>query len=166
MTFTPNDVALLGITLLIGLFIGLMVSGRGKYKRLWRDERQAHTVTRRDRDARVAAANDRIAEQDRQNGPIGAGTAAAIGGAVRGRDDLTRIRTISANDEIVLNEAGYHRFRQIATLTTDQQAMLEARLGRQPGLIVRDEWPEQARLLEANHTDEHVRRFEKRKTAV
>lgn len=166
MIFTLNDLALLGITLLIGLFIGLMVSGRGKYKRLWRDERRAHEETRNDRDTRIAAANARIAQQDSRHGAIGAGTAAARGGAGHGRDDLTRIRTISGNDEIALNEAGYHRFTQIASLNSEQRATLEARLGRQPGLIARDEWSEQARLLDAGKSDEHMRRFDKRKTAV
>ena len=157
MIFNLNDLALLGITLLIGLFVGLMISGRGKYKRLWRDERNAHEQTRQDRDTRIAAANARIAQQDRQHGSFGAGTAAAVGGAVRGRDDLTCIRTISSSDEIVLNEAGYHRFSQIASLSTEQEATLEARLGLEPGHIAKEQWREQAKLLKGGKTEEHQR---------
>ena len=36
MSFTPNEIALLLVALLAGLVLGLMMSGRGKYKRLWR----------------------------------------------------------------------------------------------------------------------------------
>lgn len=166
MIFTLNQIALLLVALLIGLILGLMSSGRGKYKRLWRDEQIAHRQTIRDREARATAANERIAELERQSGPIGRGTATAVAGATAGRDDLTRLRTISAQDEIVLNEAGYHRFSQIAGLNAEQQATLEARLGRQPGLIARDDWPEQARLLAAGRDDEHARLYDRRKTAV
>ena len=42
MSFTMNDLALLLIALIIGWILGLMMSGRGKYKRLWRDEQIAH----------------------------------------------------------------------------------------------------------------------------
>ncbi len=102
MSFTMNDLALLLIALIIGWILGLMMSGRGKYKRLWRDEQIAHrTVLQerdeaiRDRDARIEAANARIAELERHSGPIGPGTAAAVGGAVHGRDDLSRIKGLS-----------------------------------------------------------------------
>ena len=72
MSFTMNDLALLLIALIVGWLLGLMMSGRGKYKRLWRDEQIAHrTVLKerdgaiRERDARIEAANARIAELER-----------------------------------------------------------------------------------------------------
>ncbi|MDI1294418.1 MAG: hypothetical protein PSY12_00740 [bacterium] len=165
MTFTLNEIALLGVALLIGLVLGLMISGRGKYKRLWRDEQIAHRQTIKDRDARIDGANARITELE-QRGPINAGTATAVAGGVHGRDALTRIHTVSPQDEIALNEAGYHRYSQIAALNDEQQATLEARLGRQPGLITRDEWREQARLLDAGRGDDHSRIYARRKTPV
>ena len=45
MAFTLNEIILLVIALLVGLVLGLMMSGRGKYKRLWRDEQMAHRQT-------------------------------------------------------------------------------------------------------------------------
>ncbi|MDX3900460.1 MAG: hypothetical protein QHC40_08135 [Sphingobium sp.] len=166
MTFTPNEIVLLGIMFLIGLILGLMISGRGKYKRLWRDELASHRLTAKDRDTRIAAANARIAELETHRGPTDPGTATAVAGAGHGRDDLTLIRTISAQDEIALNEAGYHRYSQIAAMNAEQQATIEARLGRMPGLIARDEWPAQAQLLAAGKRDEHLKLYERRKTPV
>ena len=92
MSFTLNELALLLIALVVGWLLGLMMSGRGKYHRLYRDEEIAHRnavkerdAALRERDARIEAANVRIAELERQSGPIGPGTATAVGGAVHGR---------------------------------------------------------------------------------
>jgi predicted flap endonuclease-1-like 5' DNA nuclease len=142
MAFTLNEISLLVIALIAGLLIGLMLSGRGKYKRLWRDEQMAHRQTIRDRDARLAAAPAATARDD--------GT---------GRDELTRIRGISAKDAAALHEAGYHRYDQIGAMSDEQQAALEARLGREPGTIAREEWRTQARLLETGKVREHERRY-------
>ncbi|WP_150292407.1 hypothetical protein [Sphingobium estronivorans] len=166
MTFTLNDIALLLIALLAGLVLGLMASGRGKYKRYWRDEQLAHRQAIRDRDARLAAAQERIAELERHPGPIGPGTAEAVAGAVHGRDNLSRINGITPQDEIALNEAGYHRYRQIAGISAEQEAALETRLGLKQGIIAREEWREQARLLAERKDDEHARLFEHRTTRV
>lgn len=159
MSFTMNDVALLAIVLLVGLLLGLMMSGRGKYRRLWRDEQIAHRQTIKDRDMRIEAANARISELDRQSGPIGTGTATAVAGAARGRDDLSRISGISQQQEIALNEAGYHRYGQIAALNAEQEATLEARLGLKPGTIADEDWRGQALSFEQGHQNGPKRRF-------
>eukprot|EP00456_Euglypha_rotunda_P041395 TRINITY_DN32124_c0_g1_i3.p1 TRINITY_DN32124_c0_g1~~TRINITY_DN32124_c0_g1_i3.p1 ORF type:complete len:167 (-),score=50.57 TRINITY_DN32124_c0_g1_i3:10-510(-) len=144
MSFTLNQLALLLIALAVGWLLGLIMSGRGKYRRLWRDEQIAHHAAIKERDARVEAANARIAELERQSGPIGPGTATAVGGAVHGRDDLSRINGISQAQEVALNEAGYHRYGQIAALNGEQEATLEARLGLKPGTITQEDWRGQA----------------------
>jgi predicted flap endonuclease-1-like 5' DNA nuclease len=141
MAFTLNQIILLVIALLVGLVLGLMMSGRGKYKRLWRDEQMAHRQTVRDRDARVAAAP------------------AAVSDDGTGHDDLTRIRGVSVQDAAALHEAGYHRYDQIGGMSDEQQATLEARLGREPGTIAREEWRTQARLLGTGKVREHERRY-------
>lgn len=166
MSFTLNEIALLLIALLVGLVLGLMVSGRGKYKGYWRDEQLAHRQAIKDRDARLTAAQERIAELERQSGPIGPGTATAVAGAVHGRDDLSRIRGITPQDEIALNEAGYHRYVQVAAISSEQEATLETRLGLKAGVISREEWREQARLLHAHKDDEHARLYEHRASPV
>ena len=149
MSFTMNELALLLIALAVGWLLGLMMSGRGKYRQLWRDEQIAHRTAIKERDARIEAANTRIAELERQSaGPIGPGTAAAVAGAVHGRDDLSRIRGISQAQEVSLNEAGYHRFGQIAAINGEQEATLEARLGLKPGTITHEDWRGQAVELE------------------
>ena len=145
MAFTLNEISLLVIALAIGLVIGLMISGRGKYKRLWRDERLAHRETIKERDGRLAAvASDRRAE------------AGDIPGE---QNDLTRIRGISANDAAELKAAGYHSYAQLGSIDREEQAALESRLGREPGTIDREEWRLQARLLEAGKVREHERRY-------
>ncbi|AEG48523.1 hypothetical protein Sphch_0829 [Sphingobium chlorophenolicum L-1] len=166
MTFTLNEIALLAIALLVGLVLGLIMSGRGKYRRYWRDEQSAHGRTINDRDARLTAAQERIAELERQSGPIGPGTAEAVAGAVHGRDNLSRIHGITPQDEIALNEAGYHRYGQIAAMGSEQEATLETRLGLKPGVIAREEWREQARLLDARKDEEHARLYQRRATHV
>ncbi|WP_420142932.1 hypothetical protein [Sphingobium sp.] len=145
MSFNLNMLALLLVMLAIGWILGLMMSGRGKYRRLWQDEQAVHRAAVKDRDARIEAANVRIAELERQQAaPIGAGTATAVSGAVHGRDDLSRIKGISQAQELALNEAGYHRFGQIAAINAEQEATLEARLGLAPGTIGREDWRGQA----------------------
>lgn len=158
MNFTMNDLALLVIALLIGWILGLMMSGRGKFKRLWQEERIAHRTGIKDRDARLEAANARIVELERQRpapvaapvaaGGLAAGTAGAAAAGVHGRDDLSRISGISQREEVALNEAGYHSYGQIAAISAEQEATLEARLGLKPGTIARDDWRGQALALE------------------
>lgn len=166
MSFTLNDIALQLIALLAGVILGLMVSGRGKFKRLWRDEQRAHREAIENRDTLISASNKRIAEMDRQSGPIDPGTASAVTGMVKGRDDLSRIRGVSGQQEILLNEAGYHRYDQIAALNAEQEATVEARLGLQPGTIAHDEWREQARLLVTDGHDAHDQRYVRPGTPV
>lgn len=145
MSFTLNDIALLLVALAIGLILGLMMSGRGKYRRAWRDEQAAHRAMVKDRDAQLEAANARIVELEKRTVPVGA---APVAGVAAERDDLSRIKGLSQAQEVSLNEAGYQRYGQIAALNGEQEAALEARLGLTPGTITRENWREQARALE------------------
>ena len=127
MSFTLNDIALLLIALVIGLIFGLMMSGRGKYRRAWRDEQLLHRQSVKERDTRIEAAETRVRELERQAVPVGAGAAGvAAASATHERDDLSRINGISQA----------------------QEAALEARLGLRPGTIVQEDWRGQARTLE------------------
>jgi len=151
MSFTLNDIALLLVALTIGLILGLMMSGRGKYRRAWRVEQAAHRAMVKDRDAQLTAANARITDLERRTVPVGAVAAAPVAAAdVAARDDLSRIKGISQAQELSLNEAGYQRYGQIAALDGEQEAALEARLGLTPGTIARENWREQARELDGS----------------
>ena len=145
MAFSLNEILLLVIALCFGLVLGLMVSGRGKYKRLWREEHLAHRQTIKDRDERLSAAV--------------APTTVATASHEVGSDNLTLIRGITSQDAAALHDSGYHSYRQIGAMNDEQQATLEARLGREPGTIARQEWRVQARLLDTGKVREHERRY-------
>ena len=166
MIFTPNEIALLVIALLIGLLLGLIMSGRGKYKRYWREEQLAHAQAVKDRDARLTASQERIAELERQSVPAHGGAAPGTIQRAHDRDDFSRIRGITPQDEIALNEAGYHRYDQIAAISAEQEAELETRMGLKRGVISREEWREQARLLDTRTDHGHARVHDHRGTPV
>lgn len=147
MSFTMNQLALLLIALLIGMVLGLMLSGRGKYKRLWRDERQAHADAVKAQEARIRDSDARIAELERAR----PATAAPMLGSDGARDDLSRIKGIDSSRASALNEAGYHRYDQIAGMTAEQEAMMESRLGLAPGTIAQEDWRGQAIDLSNGH---------------
>ena len=145
MAFTLNEILLIVIALFFGLVLGLMVSGRGKYKRLWREEQLMHRQTIKDRDAHISAA--------------AAPPAAPVSDDRTRSDDLTRIKGITSSDAAALQESGYHSYGQVGAMSDEQQAMLESRLGREPGTIEREEWRVQARLLDTGKVREHERRY-------
>ena len=145
MAFTLNEILLIVIALFFGLVLGLMISGRGKYKRLWREEQLAHRQTIKDRDAHISAA--------------AAPPAAPVSDDRTRSDDLTRIKGITSSDTAALQESGYHSYGQVGAMSDEQQAMLESRLGREPGTIEREEWRVQARLLDTGKVREHERRY-------
>ena len=149
--FTANDWAILLLVLLLGLFIGLAAgAGGGRWRRAYAAERDARIETERASEARIRAANERIAELERTQPPITARTADAIGAAARGqRDDLTRIRGIGREDETRLNDNGIYGYADIIGLSASDEAALEGRLGVEPGTIAREKWRDQAELLRA-----------------
>jgi len=155
MSFSPEQLAILALTLLVGLCLGYLAGSGGNWKRRYReieaerrDLRAERDAAIKDRDLRIEAANTRIAELERGNGAtIGAGTAAAIGAGVRGVDDLTAIRGIDRDREVTLNEAGYARYRDIAKIGPNDVVALEGRLGLRPGTIAAERWVEQADAL-------------------
>lgn len=145
LTFTTNQLVILGLTLILGWLLGLASrSGGAKWRREAEQERERAQLA----EARIAAANARIAELERHAPPVTQGTATAVAAAARdGRDDLSRIRGIDAERETRLNEAGYLRYRQIADLSDLEMVRLEGQLGLEPGTIGREEWRAQAAAL-------------------
>lgn len=159
MGFTPNQWAILALVLVLGWLIGLLSrSGGAKWRRAYDDE----VAVRKNAEAQLAAARERIAELERQAAghPVGPGTAGAIGAAAAGnRDDLALIRGVGRDREISLNDAGIYRYRQIESLSDGDAATLESRLGLKSGTIAYEEWREQAALLREKGVDAHRTRW-------
>jgi predicted flap endonuclease-1-like 5' DNA nuclease len=161
MEFSTNQWIILGLVLVLGWLLGLASrSGSRRWKRAYQEERDAHAAYRRDNEARIKASNERIAELDRHAPAFGPGTAGTIGAAARGqRDDLTRIRGIDSAMETRLNDSGIHGFRDLARLGRPDEAVLEGRLGLEPGEIEREAWRDQAAMLARGHVKEHQTAF-------
>lgn len=161
--FTTNQWAIIGLVLVLGWLLGLLSRSGGKWKRKWQEERDRRVALEEansTHDARIKAANERIAELERHAPAIGMGTAGAIGAAARGgRDDLSLIRGIGRSGETRLNDLGIHRYRDITALSADDEAALEGRLGAEPGMIARERWREQADLLARGKVEDHARTY-------
>lgn len=160
MAFTTNQWVILLLVLLLGWLLGLASrSGAGRWRREYERERAEHAALRDARDARIEAANARIAELERQ-APVGVGAAGGIAAAAHGRrDDLSLIRGVGRAGETRLNDAGLHSYRDISRMSAADEAALEGRLGLEPGLIAREQWREQAEMLVDGRHDDHRGRF-------
>ena len=166
MDFTANQWAIVGFVFVLGWVLGLLSrSGSGKWRRAYDDERARNEALRTEHDVRVKAANARIAELERHEPIVGAGTATTVAGAATigaatvgavtvGRDDLSRIRGISGGEEVRLNEAGILSYHDVAAMSATDEAALEARLGYDSGRITREQWREQAELLARGRLEE------------
>lgn len=159
MGFTPNQWAIVALVLVLGWLIGLLSrSGGAKWRRAYNDE----VAVRKNIEAQLASARERIAELERQAAghPVGPDTAGAIVAAAAGnRDDLALIRGVGRSGETSLNEAGFYRYRQIEALSDADAAALESRLGLKSGTIAYEEWREQAALLREKGIDAHRTRW-------
>ena len=186
--FTTNQWVVLALVLILGWFLGLFtLSGGRKWRKGFEQERAARIAAdaecdrlsarladlegERDRRvaleqerenhiARAAAANDRIAQLEKDRAPGFAGTAGSIAAAASGqRDDLALIFGIGRGGEIKLNELGIHRYAEIIALSRTEEAALEGRMGIAPGTIEDERWREQAEMLRKGKFDEHARMF-------
>ena len=159
MGFTPNQWAVLALVLVLGWLLGLLSRSGGSK---WRAEAIEERRRREAAEARIAGSNARIAELERQTAShkIVPGTAGSIGAAAAGaRDDLSLIRGIGRTGETRLNELGYFRYRDIAELSDSEAAEVEGKLGTDAGTVSREEWREQAELLDSGKTADHSRRW-------
>jgi predicted flap endonuclease-1-like 5' DNA nuclease len=65
-------------------------------------------------------------------------------------DDLTRIKGLGPKAQGQLNDMDIRRFAQLAELDPARAAEVDKRMGNFQGRLGRDQWIEQARLLEQN----------------
>lgn len=161
VNFTTDQWVILALVLVLGWLLGLLSrSGGARYRREWEAERERRIAAEKDRDVRLAAANERIRELERFAPPVtAAGTGGAVAAAAAGRrDDLTLIRGIDRARETRLNELGIHSYRDITGMSTADEAALETRLGVEPGAIAREGWRAQADDLAAGRGGAGMRR--------
>lgn len=74
-------------------------------------------------------------------------------------DDLTRIKGVGPKLAALLHEQGITNFAQIAAWSDADIDRIDAQLGRFQGRIRRDNWVEQARLLEAGDLAAYAAKF-------
>jgi len=161
LQFTTNQWAILGLVLVLGWVLGLLSrAGAGKWRRQAEEEQQLRLAAQERYEARIKAANERIAELEKSAPAVGVGTGAAVAAAAAGkRDDLALIRGIGRAGETRLNECGIYRYSDITGLSDIEEAELEGRVGAEPGYIAQEQWREQAALLAAGKTEEHARLY-------
>lgn len=175
---TPAQFIALALVLVAGWLFGLATApgGRRAKERL-RDAEAAHTANRVELERRVAAAEARAIEAERERdrlakaAPVTAATAAPVAAsaatsarpmgdrAPTGRDALSRIRGIDGALEGALNDEGIHDYRQVEDLSASDEASLERRLGLGAGTIAAQHWREQAAMLREGRIADHQARF-------
>ena len=79
--------------------------------------------------------------------------------ALKEKDDLNRIKGIGPKLSARLQELGVTSFAQIAAWNNSDIDRIDAELGRFQGRIRRDDWIEQARLLNADETSAYEAKF-------
>ena len=174
---TPTQFAVLALLLVAGWFFGLASHPGGrKWRTRYEEEREAHAAYRKEVEAQRKADADRLAELERRNSdlerdrraeaaqtpaeplPAGAPPRGAWLGSGKA-DDLARIRGIDAPLATQLGEAGIASYGDIERLSDADAADLERRLALREGTIARDEWREQARMLDAGREEDWRGRY-------
>ncbi len=108
------------------------------------------------RDRQLAAANIKHDELEQRykrllDGPaIDVEAARAAGLPLKGPDDLEVVEGIGPKIAVLLNQAGVHRFRELAQMTPAQLQPILDGGGAHFKLAVPDTWPEQALLAAHN----------------
>jgi predicted flap endonuclease-1-like 5' DNA nuclease len=160
--FSTSQWAILFLVLLLGWLLGLLSrTGGAKWRRAYETERDARIAEQNEHAEALAAANNRIAELERQKpaAAIAASAPATPDNLDLTHDDLARIRGIGRGGERRLNAEGIHRYRDIVALSPSEEAALEERMGADPGYIEQEQWRAQAALLADGRVDEHERRY-------
>jgi len=186
--FTTNQWIIVALVLVLGWLLGLFtMTGGRKWRQGFERERAARLAAdaetarlsaklselegeqerrielEREREqhvARAAAANERIAQLEKDRATVNPDTAGSIAAAASGRrDDLARIFGVGRGGEIRLNELGIHRYADIIALSPTDEAALEGRMGVAPGTIADERWREQAEMLRKGEFEDHARMF-------
>ena len=174
---TSTQYAVLALLLVAGWFFGLASHPGGrKWRSRYEEERDAHAAYRKEAEARREVDAKRITELERRNADLEGelrSAHAAVPAAPLPADaprrgawlgtgaeaDLSRIRGIDAPLARQLHEAGVVTYGDIERLSDADAADLERRLALRDGTVARDEWREQARLLDAGREEDWRSRY-------
>jgi predicted flap endonuclease-1-like 5' DNA nuclease len=162
---TPTEFIALALVLIAGWFLGLASRSGG---RKWRARAQEAERERDEARRRIATLETENAELTRRASADRPAVAPAAdptpdtgwrGWFGWGRDNLARIRGVGEPGEKLLNEHGIKTYRAIETLSAEEEAALEQRMGLAQGTIAREGWREQAAMLRNGDEDAHDQRF-------
>jgi predicted flap endonuclease-1-like 5' DNA nuclease len=174
---TPTEFVALVLALIAGWFLGMATRSGG---RKWRDrlrETEAANAEYRKTSAReLDEARSRIRTLETENveltrrtataAPVAASAAATSPATATrhgwfgwGRDNLARIRGVGEPGEKMLNQLGIKTYREIETMSPEEEAALEQRMNLARGTIAQEGWREQAAMLRDGDEDRHGHRF-------
>ena len=80
-------------------------------------------------------------------------------GSTDHQDELTRMKGVGPKMAALLNEQGVTRYEQLASLSEEDAAALDERMGTFKGRLARDRVFEQARLLASGDTETYEAQF-------
>ena len=92
---------------------------------------------------------------------IGAPVRRTLGGEKGAADDLLLLKGVGPKLATQLHDLGFHRFEQLAHLTTTELDRIEAQMGAFRGRLTRDRIVEQAEYLARKDIDGYEERFGK-----
>ncbi len=148
--FTSSSIGMMAIIMLTGIVIALLAmraqgsKNRADDRRLEESARPVTAATADPADAVPSAATTAAMADDISTVPNAHPTA-----TVPAASDITQLKGLGPKLAATLASLGYTRLEQIASLSPDQAAALDAELGSFQGRMARDRWIEQAKLLVA-----------------
>jgi hypothetical protein len=113
---TTTQYVALAVALVAGWLLGLASHpGGARWKRRYAEEREAHAIARREHDARVAEANARAVELEREN--VRLARAAPVTAATIAPGASTRADTLATPTYPASNGPGWFNWRNRVTTT-------------------------------------------------
>ena len=144
------------------IILALLVFGRRQRVRLTASAPvRPHLARSKPKEGRGLAGEAAAATSDVTGELLRAPVHQTLDGGGKGGDDLTLLKGVGPKLADALNAAGFHRFEQLAGLSTTEVERLDDQLGAFRGRIARDRIVEQADYLARNDTDGFEQRFGK-----
>ena len=166
MTFSADYLPYILIAVLIGAILGFLLL-RPKQKVRLNDDTPTRPYMQ-------APSNPRVADSPKEDNDIVSEAAAAAGDVTgeildapvhahlgEGTDEFQRLKGVGPKFAQALQARGFVRFEQLASLSAEEIARLDAELGPFRGRLQRDRIPEQATYLARGDQDGFEQKFGK-----